>query len=74
MFHSVGEYAMAKEYYEKALAISTEIGDKPREAELCLLLTSVFVHLNDYRQSKLYCDKALAIIMESGKKNTEAEY
>ena len=30
VFLSLGEYVKAKEYYEKALAISIEIGDKGR--------------------------------------------
>ena len=30
VFRSLGEYVKAKEYYEKALVISTEIGDRGR--------------------------------------------
>ena len=33
VFHSLGEYVKAKEYYEKALAISTEIGDREEEGK-----------------------------------------
>ena len=74
MFRFLGEYVKAKEYYEKVLAISTEIGDQPGEAKKCLNLAVVLVNLKDYRQSKLYFDKALANIIKSGDKNSEAEY
>ena len=59
VFSSLGEYVKTKEYFEKAPAISMEIGDQPGQAHKYLCLVDVSVHVREYRQSKLYCDNAL---------------
>ena len=45
VFHSLGEYVKAKEYYEKALAISMEIGDRAKEGTWYGNLGNVFSSL-----------------------------
>ena len=71
VFRSLGEYVMAKEYYEKALAISTEIGDREAEGTLYGILGSVFGSLGEYAMAKEYYEKALAISTEIGDRRGE---
>ena len=65
VFHSLGD-VKAKEYHEKALAISTEIGDRAVEGTLYGNLGSVFHSLGEYVKAKEYHEKALAIGTEIG--------
>ena len=61
MFHSVGEYAKAEEYLQKALTIKTEIGDKDGEATCYGNLGNVFLSVREYAKAKEYLQKALTI-------------
>ena len=70
-FFFLGEYCEAEEYYEKALKIQMEIGDRRGQVTSYLNLAAVFNALGQYRQSKSYCDDALVISMESGDKEAE---
>ena len=70
VFKSLGEYVKAREYYEKALAISVEIGDKKGEGTMYGLGT-VFQSLGEYVKAREYHEKALAINMEIGDKRGE---
>ena len=74
VFNSLGEYAMAKEYYEKALAISTEIGDRAGEGRCYGNLGNVFHSLGEYVKAKEYYEKALAISTEIGDRAEEIWY
>ena len=71
MFHSLGEYVKAKEYYEKALAISMEIGNRAGEATSYGNLGNVFLSLGEYVKAKEYYEKALAISIEIGDRSKE---
>ena len=70
-FYSLGEYVKAKEYYEKALAISTEIGDRRGEGTWYGNLGNVFDSLGEYVKAKEYYEKALAISTEIGDREGE---
>ena len=72
MFSSLGEYIQAKEYYEKALCMQMEIGDRAGEGRTYLNLAHVFGVLKKYGKNKLYCDNALAISRKSDDKEAEA--
>ena len=54
VFRSVGEYAKAKEYLQKALTIKTEIGDKHGEASCCINLGNVFHSAGEYAKTEEY--------------------
>ena len=64
MFQSLGEYVKAREYHEKAPAISMEIGDKRGEGEHYGNLGTLFHSLGEYVKAKEYYDRALKIQME----------
>ena len=67
MLRSLGEYVKAKEHYEKALAISTEIGDRAREGTQYGNLGNAVYSLGEYvKEHKEYYEKALAISTEIG--------
>jgi len=68
----MGEYGKAEEYFEKALAIRKEIGDKQREASDLSKLGTVFCSLGNYDKAKEYHKKALAIREEIGDRKGEA--
>ena len=71
MLHSLGEYQKAKDYHEKALAISTEVGDKQGEGDSYGMLGLVFYSLGEYQKAKEYHEKANAISIEIGDKERE---
>ena len=71
MFYSLGEYKKAKEYYEKALAITMEIGDREGEGAAYGNLGNVFHSHSEYKKAKEYHEKALAIRMEIGDRKGE---
>ena len=71
LFCSRGEYDKAKEYLEKALAITKEIGDGRGEAVDYGNLGTVFCALGKYSKAKEYLEKATAISKEIG--NIEGE-
>ena len=66
-------YAKADEYYEKALAISKEIGDKNGEASAYRDLGIVFSYLGEYDKAAKYLQEALVIQKQIGDKQGEAE-
>ena len=65
MFQSVGEYAKAEEYLQKALTIKTEIGDKDGEASCYIGLGNVFYYVGEYAKAEEYLQKALTIKQKS---------
>lgn len=67
----IGEYAEAKEYYEKALSIATEIGDKEVEALCYRNLGTVNFFLRKCVEAKEHTEKALAIRIEIGDRSGE---
>ena len=72
MLHSLKEYGKAKEYHEKALAITKEIGDKKGEADNYGNLGAVFHSLGEYGKAKENHETALAIRKETGDREGEA--
>ena len=70
IFNSLGEYQMAKEYYEKALAIRTETGEGKEQEYLNLGI--VYGQLRKYRRAKEYLEKVVRISIASGDRTLEA--
>ncbi|KAL9951467.1 hypothetical protein ACROYT_G044130 [Oculina patagonica] len=66
------KYVEAKEHSEKALLISTEIGDKKGEASCYGNFGTVYQAFGEYEKAKEYHMKALAIRKEIGDRNAEA--
>ena len=74
MFHSLGPYDKAKEYLQKALFITTEIGDRKGEASCYGNLGTTFQSLGQYDKAKDYLQKALIITTEIGDRKGEASW
>ena len=72
MFQSLDNYNKAQEYYNKALAITLEIGDRKGEATVYGNLGTVFQSLDNYNKAQEYCERALAIRLEIGDRKGEA--
>ena len=72
MFLSLCEYKKAKEYHEKALAITMKTGHRRGEGAVYGSLGSVFLSLAEYEKAKEYYEKALAIRIEIGDRQGEA--
>ena len=66
MFQSLGQYDKAKEYLQKALVITNEIGDRNGEGTCYGNLGTVFQSLGRYDKAKEYLQKALLIATEIG--------
>ena len=66
MFKSLGQYGKAEEHLQKALVISTEIGDRKGEANDYEGLGTLFQSLGQYEEAKEYLQKALVIRTEIG--------
>ena len=72
VFKSLGQCDTAKEYFQKALAITTEIGDRKGEASCYRNLAYLHESLGQYDKAKEYLQKALAIGTEIGVRKEEA--
>ena len=72
MCQSLNQCEKAREYQEKALAITTEIGDRDAEAAGYGSLGTVFKSLGQYDKAREYQEKALAIQKEIGDRDGEA--
>ena len=72
MFESLWQYDKAKEYLQKALVITTEIGNRKEEASCYAHLGVVFKSLGQCDTAKEYFQKALAITTEIGDRKGEA--
>ena len=62
-----GEYAKAKDYFEKALAIAKEIGYKKPEATSSLSLGILLNSLGDYSKTEKHLEKALRMTKKNGR-------
>jgi len=71
-FCQQSRYKEAKYFYEKALSIMVEIGDRKEEAFCYGCLATVLRFLCEYEKAKEYIQKALAIRKEVGDKYGEA--
>ena len=69
---SLGQYDKAKEYLQKALVITTEIGDREGEATNYGNLGTVFLSVGQYDKAEEYLHKALVIRTEIGDREGEA--
>ncbi|XP_078351478.1 tetratricopeptide repeat protein 28-like [Oculina patagonica] len=72
VFFSLVEYDKAKEYIEKSLAISIEIGDRQGEGKNYENLGTVFQAIGEFDKAKEYHEKALAIISGTGHREGES--
>ena len=71
MCQSLSQCEKAREYQEKALAITTEIGDRDAEAAGYGSLGTVFQSLGQYDKAREYQENALAIKKEIGDRDGE---
>ena len=69
---SNGNYVKARDFFEKALAIREEIGDREEEAACCGNLGIVFQAVGENGRAEKYHEKALAISKESGDSKGQA--
>ncbi len=72
MFLSLGKYANANEYLQKALTLSKKIGDKKVESGVYGNLGTVFQSIGDFTKAKEYVETALTISKETGDRYSEA--
>ncbi|CAH3108245.1 unnamed protein product [Pocillopora meandrina] len=72
MLYKLGESLKAKEYFEKALVITIEIGDRGGEASCYGNLGTVFLSVGQYDKAEEYLQKALVITTEIGDRGGEA--
>ena len=72
MLYKLGESLKAKEYFERALPITTKIGDREGEAASYGNLGTVFRSLGQYDKAEEYLQKALVIQTEIGDREGEA--
>ena len=72
MLQTLGENIKAKECFERALAIATEIGDRSGEASCYENLGAVFLSLWQYDKAQEYLQRALVITTEIGDREGEA--
>ena len=72
MFRALGENQTAKEYYEKAIAITIKIGDRKKECASHLSLGTIYCELAKYRPATESFGKALSLSIETGEKKVEA--
>jgi class 3 adenylate cyclase len=68
VYLNLSDYAKALEYYQKALAINEELGNKPGIAINLGNIGNVYNHLSDYAKALEYFEKALSINEELGNK------
>jgi len=68
---SIGNMAKAKEYYEKALVIVTEIGERRGEGVCYVRLGNAFKSLGECVMVEEYFNKALSISKDIGDGKTE---
>ena len=73
MFESLGQYDKAKEYLQKALAITTEIGIRKEEASCYRNLGIVFRSVGDFEASEVCLERALFISRDIGDGRKEFE-
>ncbi|XP_027052890.1 G-protein-signaling modulator 2-like, partial [Pocillopora damicornis] len=71
MLYKLGESLKAKKYFERALAITTKIGDREGEASCYGNLGAVFRSLGQYDKAEEYLQKALVITTEIGDRREE---
>ena len=65
LFQRLLNYVKAKEYYEKALSVNTEIGCRKGEAASYNNLGNLFKRRHEFAKAEEYLEKALSIVKES---------
>ena len=73
MFRSLEKYDKAEEYYQRALAISIEIGHKEREAAALAYLGNLSRIIGDFEASEVRLEKALSISRDIGDRRKESQ-
>jgi len=63
------DYGAAKKYYEQALSIQREIGNRPGQGRCLNNLGEIYRIQGDYAVAKSYCKQSLAIFSESNNRN-----
>ncbi|CAH3168924.1 unnamed protein product [Porites lobata] len=72
IYYQISKYKEAKQFYEKALGITIQVGNN-RGVGICYRsLGSVFQSIGQYTKAEEYLQKALVIMIEIGDKEGEA--
>ena len=71
-FHALGDFAMAKRYYEKAIAINREIGYKRGEIKCYSFLGDLLTSLGENTKAIQCYEKALETSKKAGDRGSEA--
>jgi tetratricopeptide (TPR) repeat protein len=66
------EYDQAQQYYQQALAIYVEFGDRYSQANTYHQLGNVAIELREYEQAQQYYQQALAIYVEFGDRYSQS--
>jgi len=72
LYHALGEHRRALEYYEQALTIHREVGNRVVEATTLNNIGMVYRALGDNRRALEYFEQALPIHREVGNRAVEA--
>jgi tetratricopeptide (TPR) repeat protein len=71
VYWNLGQYSQALNYYQQALAVSREIGDRSGEGYILSSMGGVYSNQGDYTQALTLYQQALAIRREIGDKAGE---
>jgi len=74
VYRNLGDIRKAIEYYEKALQIAKEIGDRKSESMWIGYIGGVYFDLDDAKKAIEYNKKALKIAQEVGDRKNECEW
>ena len=72
-YHRLGEFVKAIEFYQQALSISKEVGNKDLEGKVHMNLGSAYHSLGDFKTAIKFYQQALNISKEVGNKDLEGK-
>ena len=70
-YHRLGEFKKAIEFYQQALSIMKEVGNKDSEGDLYMNLGCAYRTLGDFKTAIKFQQQALSIMKEVGNKDSE---
>ena len=73
MSYRLNNFVDAKEFYDKAINLTVQTGDRKKEADTCGEFGKLLLELSEYNKAKDYIERALTIRKEIGDKHGEAK-
>ena len=73
MSSRLNNFVDAKVYYDKAINLTVQTGDRRKEADTCGEFGKLLLELSEYNKAKDYIERALTIRKEIGDKHGEAK-